>query len=142
MPLKGPSNFNFHNPTEWVSWKRNYMRYFEADEIEKKSESVQVSNLIYHMGPEAERILDQFRMSDADKKKINLVLAKFDEYFVPKRNIIHERAQFHKCSQKESETVDEYVRRLYEAAQYADFPDKDNTIRDRLVLGLIDSDIS
>ena len=114
MPLKGPSPFNFHCPAEWPSWKQNYLRYFEADEIEKKSDSAQVSNFIYHMGPEADKILAQFQMPEADKKKINPVLAKFDEYFVPKRNIIHERAQFHKCSQKETESVDEYVRRLYD----------------------------
>ena len=118
------------------------MRYHTAIELGNKDEKVQVANLIYCMGNEADRILDNFTMPDGDREKFNPVLAKFDEYFVPKRNVIHERAQFHRCSKKENETVDEYVRRLYEAAQYAEFPDKENTIRDRLVLGLLDSEIS
>ena len=142
MSLKPPKNFNFMNPSSWIEWKRNYMRYHTAIELAKKDEKVQVANLIYCMGNEADRILDNFTMPDGDREKFKPVLEKFDAYFVPKRNIIHERAQFHRCSQRESETVDEYVRRLYEAAQYADFPDKEDTIRDRLVLGLLDSEIS
>ena len=64
------------------------------------------------MGSEADRLLDQFTMAADDREKFQPVLRKFDEYFTPKRNVIHERAQFHKCSQKEGETVDEYIRRL------------------------------
>ena len=142
MSLKPPKNFNFLNPMDWPTWKRNFIRYHTASQLGDKPQAVQVASLIYAMGTEADRILDTFTMPDADKNKLMPVLDKFDEYFVPKRNVIHERAQFHRCSQKESESVDEYVRRLYEAAQYADFPDKDNTIRDRLVLGLVDSEIS
>ena len=142
MAFKPPKNFDFHTPQGWTTWKRAYLRFHESNELEKKSESVQVSQLVYAMGPDADRILDTFTMTDADKKKFLPVLAKFDEYFTPARNIIHERAQFHKCSQKEGETVDEYVRRLYEAAEFAEFPDKENTIRDRLVLGLTDTEIS
>ena len=142
MSLKPPKNFNFLSPQDWPTWKRNFLRFHTATSLGDKTELIQVANLIYAMGPEADRILDTFTMTEADRNKFAPVLAKFDEYFVPKRNIIHERAQFHRCSQKENETVDEYVRRLYDAAQYADFADKDNTIRDRLVLGLVDSEIS
>ena len=142
MSLKPPKNFNFLSPQDWPTWKRNFLRFHTATSLGDKTEIIQVANLIYAMGPEADRILDTFTMTEADRNKFAPVLAKFDEYFVPKRNIIHERAQFHRCSQKENETVDEYVRRLYDAAQYADFADKDNTIRDRLVLGLVDSEIS
>ena len=142
MSLKPPKHFNFHQPNDWPIWKRNFLRYHTASELDKKSEAVQVANLIYAMGPEADRILDNFTMTADDRGKLDPILRKFDEYFTPKRNVIHERAQFYKCSQKEGESVDEYVRRLYEAAQYAEFNDKEDTIRDKLVLGLVDSEIS
>lgn len=41
-----------------------------------------------------------------------MVLAKFDEHFVPKRNIIHERAGFHKRNQNQGETVESFARSL------------------------------
>ena len=118
------------------------MRYHTAVELGKKDEAVQVASLVYAMGAEGDRLLDQFTMPADDKEKFKPVLDKFDAYFTPKRNVIHERAQFHKCFQKEGESVDEYVRRLYELAEHAAFPDKDDTIRDRLVLGLSDKDVS
>lgn len=38
-----------------------------------------------------------------------IVTAKFAEHFVPKRNIIHDRACFHKRVQKAGETVESFV---------------------------------
>ena len=61
---------------------------------------------------------------------------------MPQRNVIHERAVFHKRSQQVGETMEEYVRALYDLAETAGFPDKENTIRDRLVLGVLDSQLS
>ena len=118
------------------------MRYHTAKELANKDEAVQVANLLYVMGAESDRILDQLALSAADKNKIKPVLDAFDAYFTPKRNVIHERAQFHKCIQKEGESVDEYVRRLYELSEHANFPDRDDSIRDRLVLGLQNTEVS
>ena len=42
--------------------------------------------------------------------RFNVILAKFDEHFVPKRNIIHERARFYQRNQKQGETVESFVR--------------------------------
>ena len=41
--------------------------------------------------------------------KFNAVLGRFNDYFEPKRNVIHERASFHKRNQKEVEHVEEYM---------------------------------
>ncbi|XP_005100473.1 uncharacterized protein LOC101864152 [Aplysia californica] len=94
------------------------------------------------MGPEAEKILSTFGLSQDDSNVFNTVLTMFDGYFSPKRNVIHERAQFHKRCKKETETIEEYVRSLYELSEHTAFPDKDNMIRDRLVLGITDKKLS
>ena len=40
------------------------------------------------------------------------LIRKFDEYFLAKRNIIHERTKFHERHQKEGETVERFYRTL------------------------------
>ena len=46
------------------------------------------------MGKEAEHILKSLVFDEEDKEKYEKVLEKYDEYFVPKKNMIHERARF------------------------------------------------
>ena len=70
------------------------------------------------------------------------MIGRFNDYFEPRRNVIHERAKFHKRNQKEGESVEEYIRHLYELSEHADFADRKSTIRDRFVLGLLDQELS
>ena len=59
------------------------------------------------------------------------VLKEFDKYFVPKKKVIHERATFHRRSQREGESIEEYICSLYELSEYAEFAEKEMTIRDQ-----------
>ena len=70
------------------------------------------------------------------------MLEKFDNYFIPRRNIIHERALFHQCIQSPSQTIESYVRMLFEQAEHCNFTNKEENIRDQLVIGLQDKTIS
>ena len=56
---------------------------------------MQVSALVYTIGREAEHVYKSFTLADGDDAKFDVILAKFDEHFVPKRNVIHERVRFH-----------------------------------------------
>ena len=56
--------------------------------------------------------------------------------------MIHERAKFHLRQQAVGETIEQYVRTLYELAANCKFPDVEDAIRNRLVLGLRDKDVS
>ena len=69
---------------------------------------MQVSALIYTMGREAEHVFKSFTLAEGDDAKIDVTLAKFHEHFVPKRNIIHERARFHQWNQNQRDTVKSY----------------------------------
>ncbi|KAL5499382.1 hypothetical protein EMCRGX_G010781 [Ephydatia muelleri] len=60
-----------------------------------------------------------------------------------KRNVIYERAKFNLRKQEDGEPVDDFVTTLYSLAQYCNFGDlHDEMIRDRLVVGLRDANLS
>ena len=144
MPLfNPPESFNFSNPTEWLDWRERFSRFRMASKLYKDNPEVQISALIYAMGKEAEHIFKSFQFADEeDKKKFEKVFEKFDEYFVPKRNTIHERARFHQRAQQPGESVETFVRTLHEISEHCDFPDKKEQIRDRLVIGILDKELS
>ena len=59
------------------------------------NKDMQVSTLVYCMGNQAEEIFASFKWeADDDKKDPDKVIAQFDKYFVPRRNVIFERAKF------------------------------------------------
>ena len=109
MPkLSPPERFDFSKPLDWPDWKQNFLRFH------KEEGAVQVSVLIYTMEREAEHVFKSLTLAEGDNAKIDVILAKFNEHFVLKRNIIHERARFHQSNQNQRETVESFVRSLYE----------------------------
>ena len=113
-----------------------------ASKLNKEDREIQVSSLFYSMGSDAERVFSQFNLSEEEGKNFDTVLEKFNTHFVPQVNVIHERATFHKRSQREGESVEEYVRSLFELPEHAQFAEKEETVRDRLVLGVQDQELS
>ena len=52
-----PEAFTFHKPTEWPVWKARFSRFRLATEVHKNTGDVQLSALVYAMGPEAEHVI-------------------------------------------------------------------------------------
>ena len=107
--------------------------------------------LLYAMGPETEVIIKTLtvkadngtvhNITAAELKKFNVVVSSFNAYFVPKINHLQYRIECSRRSQLHGETIETYVRSLYEIADNCDFHCMDEMIRDRLMTGVRDRDL-
>ena len=97
-----------------------------ASKLNKDDPEVKISALLYAMGKEAEHIFKSLQFDEArDEKKFEKVLEKFNEYFISKRYIIHERAVFHQRAQQSGESIETFERDLHEISEFCHFTDKD-----------------
>ena len=138
-----PSAFNFSNPEEWPKWIRRFQRFCQASGLSEKSPENQVNTLIYTMGDAADDILSSFSLSEEDKKKYEIVVAKFESHFVKKRNVIFERPKLNQRKQEEGESVDDFITDLYCLSEHCNYGGlREEMIRDRIVVGLRDHNLA
>ena len=138
-----PENFDFSHPEDWPKWSRRFERFRQASGLVKEEEESQINTLIYSMGDQADDILNSFTLSTSQLKQYHTVKTKFDEHFVVRRNVIFERAKFNRRRQEEGETVDSFITALHALAEHCAFTTlQDDMIRDRIVVGLLNSKLS
>ena len=95
------------------------------------------------MGEQADDIFISFELTTEEEKNYEEVKKKFENHFIVKRNVIFERAKFNSRNQREGESVDSFFTDLYGLARYCNFGTlKDELIRDRIVVGLRNHDLS
>ena len=94
------------------------------------------------MGSEAEDIMASFGLTEEQQNTYTTVKEKFNGY-LPKRNVIFERAKFNQLLQLEGECVDTFMTALHKLAENCKFGNlHDEMIRDRIVVGLRDHRLS
>ena len=147
--IQPPSPFNFEKPSNWPEWRKRFERYRLATKLKAEDGPCQVSTLIYTMGGEAEQVYAQFTFpapqegEEDPQNNFDIVIEKFEQYFLPKRNLIYERSLFHHRDQKEGESAEAFIRVLYQLAENCDFGvTKTEYIKDRLVDGMSDKVLS
>ena len=138
-----PENFDFMRPAGWPEWRERFDRYRKASKLHKEDEDVQVSTLIYALGKEADKVFKTFTFNNAaDANKYELVLQKFNDHFLPRTDILHERAKFYNRHQKVGESVEQFHRSLHDLASTCSFENLEEAVRDRLVIGLLDKEVA
>ena len=59
--VQTPGTVRLHaKPTAWPAWRQRFSRYTLASKLDREDDAVQISSLIYAMGPEAEKIYTTF----------------------------------------------------------------------------------
>ena len=132
-----PEPFQFHKPADWPRWIRRFDRFRIASKLHEQENDPQVNMLIYCMGDEADDILKSFTFAEGERMTYEIVKEKFDAYFIPKRNIIYERAMFNSRRQEDGETVDSFITALYTLSEHCQYGNlRNEMIRDRIVVGI------
>ena len=135
--IQPPEPFDFTKPQDWERWIRRFDRFRLASNLNATSEENQVNTLVYCMGDEAEDVLKGLTLTADERKGYTDVKAGLDAFFVPKKNVIYERAKFNQRVQLPGETVDSFITALYGLAEHCKYGQlRNELIRDRLVVGL------
>jgi transposase InsO family protein len=143
IQLQPPEQFNFRSPEKWTTWLQRFERYRKASGLSQRTNDAQVSTLIYVMGPESEEIINSLKFTDEELNCYDSVITKLNAHFIPKRNLIYERAKFNLRVQQPDETVDSFVTALHTLANNCEYKSlREELIRDRLVVGLTDKNLS
>ena len=143
VPLETPHPLNFHNPDDWPKWKRRFEQYCLASGLSWESDDRQVSTQLYCLGEEAVDVLTSANASEEDRKELDTVVQKLDDFFQVCKNVIFERARFNLQNQREGESAEEYITCHYNLIKNCEYRDlRSEMIRDRLVVGIRDSSLS
>ena len=138
-----PEKLDFSQPEQWPKWSRRFERFRQASGLTAKDQESQVNTLVYAMGDEADDILCSMGLSEEDKKNYDTVKTKFEAHFIKRRNSIFERAKFNQRRQEEGESADSFITSLYCLAEHCAYGTlHDEMIRDRIVVGLLDANLS
>ncbi|KAI5640808.1 hypothetical protein NE865_06916 [Phthorimaea operculella] len=148
--LQPPTPFLFENnltnvtsgnlSADWEKWKKAFNIYFEACELSKKSSKVQINILLHVIGDKCREVYEQFKEEPAT---VTDLLKKFDDFFIPKKNLAIERHKFFKRQQQELESTEQYLFELNKIASKCDFKDlRDDLLCSRFICGVNDVGLS
>lgn len=101
--FRKPQELNLGDPalaSTWRRWKQDWEFFFDANELEKKSDAVQVGIFFNCAGIAAQERYSHFEWEHPDhKKKLEKIIEQFDKFCIPRENPIVERYNFHKRAQ-------------------------------------------
>lgn len=139
--LMGVKPFDIHGePTSvgqrWRRWIRSFELYKDGKGIQNAD---QAKALLLHCGgTDLQDVYFTFpaREPDVDNNETvyTVVKAQLENYFTPRVNVSYERHLFRGMAQQPSESVDQYVTRLRQRADFCDFGDNVNDqIKDQVI---------
>ena len=100
----GQMQFDGNLREHWRKWKQELDFYLQATEKDKKDNKVKSSILLTCIGPQGREIYNTFNFEQyEDKMNIQLLIKKFDEHCLPKKNVTLLRHKFFTYKQKEGQ---------------------------------------
>lgn len=124
----------------WKLFEQKFDNFLTVTELSKKSEETQVAVFLNLIGDDGLELFNTFDLTNDQKKSLNEVKLKFESHCSPKKNVIFERFVFNSISQKEGQSFDSFLTELRKAVKSTGYKDKDDMIRDRIVMGVFSKD--
>ena len=98
---------------------------------------------MYLLGSKGEDVLFSFNLTNEEVENYNVVVARFNTYFNVHTNAIYERAVYNRLNQNDSDSVDDFITRLYSQVDKCHYGNlRDEILRDRIVVGIKDKSLS
>ncbi len=147
--LKPPSEMQWEgNVAEnWRKWYQVLTIYYTASGIATKTDAVKIAALLHIGGEQLISVYNAMKWDEdgdveGDDKKYEKVVAKFQKYCEPRKNLTYLRYQFFTRAQSESETVENLVTDLRNKARDCEFGAlEESLIKDRLICGIRDDNV-
>ncbi len=132
-----PLIFDEHIADNWSKFEKEWRIYCNAG-LSDKTKKVQAYTLLNLAGPDAVEKSEAFTFpEEEDREDPDVLLQKFAELCLPRKNIIMDRHVFNTTNQKTGESIQSYVSTLKILAKKCDFGIlNDELIRDRIVCGI------
>ncbi|CAC5423835.1 unnamed protein product [Mytilus coruscus] len=135
QPLEMDFSHEDNLSEKWKRWKQTMNLYLEVA-MGEKTEKEQCRAVLYVIGLEGREIYNTFNFGENEADKLEVLLKKFEDYCIPKKNVTVIRHRFNTRVQNSSESIDQYLTDLKLIAKNCEFEHlKDGLIRDRIVCG-------
>ena len=143
LPLPSKLELKGNTAVNWKRFRQVWDNYEIASRLKTESKEFRTATLLTCIGQEALEIYDGLAFDDETQKKdIDVVLKKLEEFCIGTTNEIYERYLFNKRDQAEGESIDTYVAALRSLSKTCNYGTlTDNLIRDRMVVGILDKGI-
>lgn len=137
--ISTPDKFDFDEPDLWSKWSVRWKRYRDTSGLMNEPDNLQINSLLYMLGERAEDIIVSLKIPEDTHDN---VLTALDKYFEARTNTISERAKFNRITQGDVSFFT-FVKDLLIAADRCDYGAmKNDLIRDRIVVGCADEELS
>lgn len=134
-----PLVFGKNMAQEWKTWKVSYNWYSKAIQLDKEPPEVQVATFMTTIGYEAEEIFESFNLTEDQQTNMQVIMEKFNNYFVPKVNETYEAYVFHKIVQEADENFEQFLIRITTQARKCNFGELEKRmLKDKIVSGIKD----
>ncbi len=91
------------------------------------------------IGYEAEEIFESFNLTEDQQTNMQVIMEKFNNYFVPKVNETYEAYVFHKIVQEADENFEQFLIRITTQARKCNFGELEKRmLKDKIVSGIKD----
>jgi len=122
---------------DWKNWKTAFEWSSIATGLNDESPAVQVATCMSMIGEDVGAILNSLILTTTDKEKVETLIMKLDEYFLPKANEVFEAYIFNKIKQEEGESIDQFLTRVRIQAKNCNFGQLENKmVREKITIGI------